>query len=72
MGAIIGDNAKTQTGNKGGLVKISSTLFDKQMYTVGCYPHVLNIVVGRSCQAAFESEGDMTNKHVQQLHYKIA
>ena len=72
VGAMIEDNAKTQTGNKWRLVKINSTLFNKQMYTVGCYPHVLNIVVRRSCQAAFGSKGDMTNKHVQQLHHKIA
>ena len=72
VGAMIGDNAKTQTGNKWRLAKINSTLFNKQMYTVGCYPHVLNIVVRRSYQAAFGSKGDMTNKHVQQLHYKIA
>ena len=37
-----------------------------------CYPHVLNITVRRCCQAAFGSKGDMSNPHIQQLHYKIA
>ena len=71
VGAMVGDNAKTKTGHKHGLVKINSMLFEKQMFTVGCYPHVLNIVVRRCCQAAFGSKADMTNIHVQQMHYKI-
>ena len=45
VGAMVGDNAKTQTGHKHGLVKINSTFFEKQTFTVGCYPHVFNIVV---------------------------
>ena len=32
VGAMIGDNAKTQTGNKRGLVKMNSQLFDKEMH----------------------------------------
>ena len=72
VGAMVGDNAKTQTDHKHGLVKISSMFFEKQRFTVGCYPHVLNIVLRRCCQAAFGSKGDMTNIHVQQTHYKIA
>ena len=71
VGAMIGDNAKTQTGNKRGLVKMNSQLFDKEMFLVGCYPHVLNIVVRRACQSAFGSKGDMSNIHVQHMHYKI-
>ena len=71
VGAMISDNAKTQTGNKRGLVKMNSQLFDKEMFLVGCYPHVLNIVVRRACQSAFGSKGDMSNIHVQQMHCKI-
>ena len=72
VGAMIEDNAKTQTGQFKGLVKMNSKLFNKQMFVVGCYPHVLNITVRRCCQAAFGSNGDMSNPHIQQLHYKIA
>lgn len=72
VGAMVGDNAKTQTGHKRGLVKINSILFEKELYTVGCYPHVLNIVVRRCCNAAFGSKGDMANTHVQQMQYKVA
>ena len=71
--AMIGDNAKAQTGNKRthDLVKMNSQLFDIEMFLVGCYPHVLNIVVRRAYQSAFGSKGDMSNIHVQQMHYKI-
>ena len=72
VGAMIGDNAKTQTGQFKGLVKMNFKLFNKQMFVVGCYPHVLNISVRRCCQAAFGSKGDMSNPCIQQLHYKIA
>ena len=64
---MVGDNAETQTGQLKGLVKMNSKLFNKQMFVVGCYPHVLNITVRRCCQVAFGS-----NPHIQQLHYKIA
>ena len=49
VGAIVGDNAKTQTGQFKGLVKMNSKLFNKQMFVVGCYPHVLNNTVRRCC-----------------------
>ena len=51
--AMIGDNAKTQTGNKQVLVNMNNQLFDKEMFSMGCYPHVLNIVIRRACQSAF-------------------
>ena len=72
VGAMVRDNAKTQTAHKHGLVNINGMFFEKQMFTMGCYPHILNIVVRRCCHAAFGSKGDMTNIHVQQMHYKIA
>ena len=71
VGGMVGDNAKTQTGHIKGLVKQNSELFQKQMFIVGCYPHVLNITLRRSCQAAFGSKGDMNNAHICQLQYKI-
>ena len=69
LGAMVGDNAKTQTGHIKGLEKQNSELFQKQMFIVGCCPHILNITVRRSCQAAFGSEGDMNHAHICQLHY---
>ena len=72
VGAMVGDNTKTQTGHKHGLVKINSMFFEKQMFTVGCYPHFLNTVVRRCCQAAFGSKDDMININVRQMHHKIA
>ena len=68
---MAGDNAKAQTGHIKGLVKQNSELFQKQMFIVGCYPHVLNIKVRRSCQAAFGSKGDMNNAHIYEPQYKI-
>ena len=72
VAGMVGDNAKTQTGHKSGLVKQNSILFDKELFIVGCYPHVLNITIRRCCQAGFGSKGDMDNAHICQLHYKIA
>ena len=43
VGAMIGDNAKTQTGNKRGLVKMNSQLFDNKMFSMGCYPLSLTL-----------------------------
>ena len=39
---------------------------------MGCYPHVLNIMLRRMCQAGFGAKGDMSNPHVLQLLYKIS
>ena len=50
---------------------MNSQLFDKETFSVGCYPHFLNIVVHRACQSASGSKGGMLNIHVQQMHYKI-
>ena len=71
VGAMVGDNAKTQTGYIKGLVKQKSELFQKQMFIFGCYPHVLSVTVRRSCQAAFGFKGDMNNAHICQLQYKF-
>ena len=39
---------------------------------MGCYPHILNIMLRRMCQAGFGAKGDMNNNHVLQLLYKIS
>ena len=41
------------------------------MFMVGCYPHLLNTVVGQRCQVAFGPKGNTTNIHVQLMHHKI-
>ena len=61
-----------QTGQFKGLVKTNSLMPDKEMFVVGCFPHILNTTVKRCCQAAFGSKGNMHNVHIQQMHYKIA
>ena len=42
------------------------------MFFVGCYPHVLNIMLRRMWQAGFGAKGDMNNNHVLQLLYKVS
>ena len=56
---MVGDNAKSQTGQFKGLVKINSILFEKELFVVGYYRYILNIVVRQSCHAAFGSKGDI-------------
>ena len=70
--AMVGNNAKTQTGQFKGFVKMHSLMFDKEMLVVCYYLDILNITVKRCCQAAFGSKGDMHNAHIQQMHHKIA
>ena len=72
VAVLVGDNAKTQTGHKSGLVKQNAILSDKELFIVRCYPHVLNITVRRCCQIGFGFKGDMDDAHICQLHYKIA
>ena len=52
---MVGDNAKSQTGQFKCLVKMNSILFEKELFVVGCYHYILNIVVRQSCRAAFGS-----------------
>ena len=70
VGAMVSDNAKNQTGQFKGLAKQNSLLFKKDMYMVGCFPHILNITIRRCSQAAIGSKGDMHSSHIQQLQYK--
>ena len=63
-------NASTQKGKDNGLIANNSRVFEKGMFFVGCYPHVLNIMLRRMCQAGFGAKGDMNNIHVLQLLYK--
>ena len=63
-------NASTQKGKDNGLIANNSRVFEKGMFFVGCYPHVLNIMLRRMYQAGFGAKGDMNNNHVLQLLYK--
>lgn len=63
-------NASTQKGKDNGLIANNSRVFEKGMFFVGCYPHVLNIMLRRMRQAGFGAKGDMNNNHVLQLLYK--
>ena len=56
---MVGDSAKSQTEQFKGLVKMNSILFEKELFVVGCYHYILNIIVRQSCQAAFGSKGDI-------------
>ena len=55
---MVGDNGKSQTEQFKGLEQINSILFEKELFVVGCYHYILNIVVRQSCRAAFVSKGD--------------
>ena len=55
---MVGDNAKSQTGQFKGLVKMNSIQSENELFVVGCYHYILNIVVRQSCRAAFGSKGD--------------
>ena len=50
---LVGDNASTQKGKVNGLLANNARIFGKEMFFVGCYPHVLNIKLRRMCQAGF-------------------
>ena len=72
VSGLVGDNASTQKGKANGLIANDARIFGKEMFFVGCYPHVLNIMLRRMCQAGFGAKGDMNNNHVLQLLYKIS
>ena len=72
VSGLVGDNASTQKGKANGLIANNSRVFRKDMFFVGCYPHVLNIMLRRMCQAGFGAKGDMNNNHVLQLLYKVS
>ena len=69
---MVGDNASTQKGKVNGLLANNARIFGKEMFFVGCYPHVVNIMMRRMCQARFGTKGDMSNPHVLQLLYNIS
>ena len=72
VSGLVGDNASTQKGKANGLIANNSRVFRKDMFFVGCYAHVLNIMLRRMCQAGFGAKGDMNNNHVLQLLYKVS
>ena len=72
VSGLVGDNASTQKGKANGLIANNSRVFRKDMFFVGCYPHVLNIMLRRMCQAGFGAKGDINNNHVLQLLYKVS
>ncbi|XP_068721450.1 uncharacterized protein [Montipora capricornis] len=72
VSGLVGDNASTQKGKLNRLIANNSKLFGREMFFVGCYPHILNIMLRRMCQAGFGAKGDMNNNHVLQLLYKIS
>ena len=72
VSGLVGDNASTQKGTTNGLIANNSRVFGKEMFFVGCYPHILNIMLRRMCQAGFGTKGDMNNNHVLQLLYKVS
>ena len=72
VSGLVGDDASTQKGKVNGLLANNARIFGKEMFFVGCYPHVLNIMLRRMCQAGFGAKGDMSNPHVLQLLYKIS
>ena len=72
VSGLVGDNASTQKGKVNGLLANNARIFGKEIFFVGCYPHVLNIMLRRMCQAGFGAKGDMSNPHVLQLLYKIS
>ena len=72
IGGIIGDNATTQSGKNKGVVAMAKKNFNKETFFVGCYAHVLNILLKRVCYEGFGSKGDMSSFNVLQLHYKVS
>ena len=72
VSGLVGDNASTQKGKANGSIANNSKVFGKDMFFVGCHPHVLNIMLRRMCQAGFGAKGDMNNNHVLQLLYKVS
>ena len=64
VSGLVGDNASTQKGKVNGLLANNARIFGKEMFFVGCYPHVLNIMLRRMCQAGFGAKGDMSNPYV--------
>ena len=72
VGAAVGDNASTQSGRKKGVVAMASANFNKEMFFVGCYAHVMNILLKRVAYAGFGSKGDMSAFNIMQLHFKVS
>ena len=64
VSGLVGDNAFTQKGKVNGLLANNARIFGKEMFFVGCYPHVLNIMLRRMCQAGYGAKGDMSNPYV--------
>ena len=55
---MVGENGKNQTGQFKDLEQMNSIPFGKELFVVGYYHYILNIVVRQSCRAAFVSKGD--------------
>jgi len=72
VSGLVGNNASTQKGKANGLIANNSRVFERDMFFVGCYPHVLNIMLRRMCQVGLGAKGDMNNNHVLQPLYKIS
>ena len=64
VSGLVGDNASTQKGKVNGLLANNARIFGKEIFFVGCYPHVPNIMLRRMCQAGFGAKGDMSNPYV--------
>ena len=64
VSGLVGDNASTQKGKVNGLLVNNAIIFGKEIFFVGCYPHVPNIMLRRMCQARFGAKGDMSNPYV--------
>ena len=47
VSGLVGDNASTQRGKSNGLITNNSKLFSREMFFVGCYTHILNIMLRR-------------------------
>ena len=64
VSGLVGDYAFTQKGKVDGLLANNARIFGKEMFFVGCYPHVPNIMLRRMCQAGFGAKGDTSNPYV--------
>ena len=64
VSGLVGDNASSQKEKVNGLLANNARIFGKEIFFVGCYPHVLNIMLRRMCQAGFGAKGDMSNPYV--------
>ena len=71
IGGVVGDNASTQSGMMKGVVAMTSANFNKESYFIGCYAHVINIVLKRAAYAGFGTKGDMTAFNIMQLQFKV-